>query len=348
MIVENYNIIVCDNEDKIKNMIDYFKKFIKIKNNKLIGIDFEFNRIKSERKIALFQINLESDNDKIIYLFYPPHLNAKQIKLLKKLLYNETVILHGGESLDIPYLFSEIFTKSNEKIKFLKKIKDTKFLCEYYNIINNYTDYKCKIYSLLFQMNVINKDKFDYLQENENKMGFISQIIINVKKMKKELILYALYDVLYLPRLLKSFPDNNTFNKIIPDITRIVLLSKEYNYIEDRLKILNTFNNYFILRNNNIILFNDFYKKVLDNIENNILLTLLNINYFKKFITTIIKLSVYIYITNNNKYYFANRDKKLTVKLKPFKTYIKIFKYFENGYQFLENIDKISKTIISY
>ena len=58
-------------------MIEYFKTFMKIKNNKFIGIDFEFNRIDNQRKVALFQI-IYHISLKTIFMFYPPDLNKKQ------------------------------------------------------------------------------------------------------------------------------------------------------------------------------------------------------------------------------------------------------------------------------
>ena len=119
LIDNNYNIILADRKENINKMIEYFKTFMKIKNNKFIGIDFEFNRIDNQRKVALFQINLESPTVKTIFMFYPPDLNKKQLKVLK-LLYQENVIIHGGESLDMPYLFSDIFKKRKNIIKFLK------------------------------------------------------------------------------------------------------------------------------------------------------------------------------------------------------------------------------------
>jgi len=111
MKINNYNLILGDNKETLKKMINYFKTFMKIKDKKQVGVDFEFNRVNNERKIALFQINLESPNTKTIFMFYPPDLSINQVKVLKQLLYSEDIIIHGGESLDMPYLFSEIFIK---------------------------------------------------------------------------------------------------------------------------------------------------------------------------------------------------------------------------------------------
>jgi len=346
MIINNYNIILGNTKDNINKMINYFNVFMKIKDEKHIGIDFEFNRVNNERQIALFQINLESKNTKTIFMFYPRDLNKDQLNILKNLLYSKNIIIHGGESLDIPYLFSEIFSNNKEIIKFLKNVKDTKFQCESYNYENNLNEYKCKIYYLLKQMNVIDNIQFNYLIKNEENMGPIYDIFIDVKNMKKELILYSAYDVLYLPRLIKSFPNNNFYRKLLPDITNIIIYSKYINFIDDNSFILNKLNNFFIIVDNNKKLFNDVYKKNVDKIESKYYDILLNINYFKKFFLMIIKLSVYIYLTNNYKY-FINKEEISNKKLRDFNYYIKIFNKFKHGSKFIKKINlKIVKDII--
>ena len=344
MKIEDYNIIICNSKSNIKDMINYFNIFLKIKNNKYIGIDFEFNRVNNERKIALFQLNLESKNVKTIFMFYPPDLDSNQLKILKKLLFNEKIIIHGGESLDIPYLFSEIFKNKKEMVKFCKNLYDTKFLCDYYNNVNDLQNNKCKIYYLLQQMNVIDNDKFEYLIKNEEKMGEIYNIFIDVNNMKKELVLYSLYDVLYLPRLFNKFKSDNSYNKYVPEITNIVLLSKQIGYLNDKLNYLNTFNNNYIIKNGKVILFNTILNKNLINIMkyknfNHIY----SINYLKKFLNTIIKLSIYIYLTNNFEYYIK-RNEIGNVKINDFKSNLKQFDQIKNGYEYLiklnENIVK--------
>ena len=53
-------------------------------------------------------------------------------------------ILHGGESLDIPYLFDQVL-KDKKLIKsFCKNLFDTKYLCEYGHIEKGFNG-KCSI-----------------------------------------------------------------------------------------------------------------------------------------------------------------------------------------------------------
>lgn len=340
MIIDNYNIIIVKSNKDIKKMIDYFEIFLKIKNNKFVGIDFEFNRINNERKIALFQLNLESKNVKTIFIFYPPMLNKNNLKSLKKLLFSEDIIIHGGESLDIPYLFSEIFTDKNEIIKFCKKLVDTKFQCEYFNLKNNLIENKCKIYLLLKQMNVINNDKYNELILNEDKMGPIYNIIIDINNLNKRLIKYSVYDVLYLPRLISKFINLDQYI-LIKEITNCVIIMKYFGIIDENMEILNKLNNFYIIKNNNFLLFNKIVNESFEKIKNNdVHFKYLNeINYYKKFLNLVIKLSVYIYITNNIEYYIK-KDIIGNNKLNNFDYYFEIIKDFNVCYNYLININK--------
>ena len=328
MLIEEYNTIICNNKKNINKMIDYFITFMKIKTDKYVGIDFEFNRVKDHREIALFQINLETNKTKTIFMFYTPDLNKNQINILKKLLIKENVILHGGESLDIPYLFNNLFITKKEQYLFCKKLFDTKYLCEYYNIENNKPNNKCKIYHLLLNQKVINEDKFNYLLKNEEKMGPVYKIKIDVKKLSKELILYAAYDVVYLPRLYMAFPKNDLYEILLPQITSIVFISKHNNFIKKQLEILNKLN---MLKYNGIN-YVEYYKMIdYKKLNYNILF---EINYFKKFWAMIIKLILYIKIINKS---------DNNVNLNSFEYYIEKFKFFNYAYEyFLELNEKIN------
>jgi hypothetical protein len=309
-----YNVIICDTKNKIEDMILYFIYFIdNHKNNSpIIGIDFEFNNINNKREIALFQINLETIyNDPIIYLFYPPDLTKEQMNILKRLLMSNYIkkIIHGGESLDIPYLFKNIFITNEEQIMFCKNLYDTKYLCEYYNLENKLIENKCKIYYLLKQMNIINKKQFEYLLKNEADMGPIYNIIIDIKKMTEELIKYSTYDVLYLPLLLSSFPDTYYYNNIIPELTHIHYILKQTDFFEKQNKKISYFNNFFIDYEDNNIKLIEMYDFMYYWIKENEMEYLLNITYFKKFFQLVLKSIVYNLITEN---YITFEKKNIT------------------------------------
>ena len=155
---KEYQIILSKNSKDIVKMIDYFEDFKKSNNdNKYASLDFEFNSSPEGKQIALFQINLESSLEKArIYLFYPPDLNIDQTKVLKSLLVEQSIkkILHGAESLDIPYLFKNIFTTTKERQLFCNNLFDTRYMCEYLHLEKKLKE-KCKIYSILLELNVI-------------------------------------------------------------------------------------------------------------------------------------------------------------------------------------------------
>ena len=159
---------------------------------------------------------------------------------------------------------------------------------------NKLLDQKCKIYYLLLNQKVIDDKQFNFLLQNEEQMGPVYKIKIDVKNMSKELTLYAAYDVVYLPRLYLSFPKNDLYEKLLPQITSLVFITKNNNFIEKQTEILNRFN---LFKYNDINLI-EYYKHI--NFSNSEYPLLFEINYFKKFLTMITKLFTYIHIVNNN------------------------------------------------
>ena len=164
-------------------------------------------------------------------------MSDNQLKIFRDLLNNKDIrfILHGGESLDLPYIFSNILTK---KESFLSNLIDTRYLCDYYhNEIN--IEGKCKINYLNKEMKVLTKDQFNFLEKEEEKMGPIYNIIVDVNKLNDLLILYTLTDVLYLPELVRKFPKNDTYNFIVPETLAYCFSAKDYLSIND-----DSFSNY--------------------------------------------------------------------------------------------------------
>ena len=316
---KTFNILKVDDLQKEKIMINIINKFLNNKNDKYLGIDFEFNQVtKNFKDVALMQINLENSEKGDIFIFKPSELNSLNIiiKLLTDI--NITKILHGSESLDIPYLFNQLLITKENVDKFCKNFYDTKFLCEYYNISNNKSE-SCGIYNLLCNHKIITKKQVEYLENIEKKMGNIQYIQIDIYKMSDSLLKYALYDVIYLPELLKellNFSKNNLYYDAISDITSIIFKSKRnietiFNELEDE---INKQNNYFVIENNTKNSLHYIYEIFL--YQYFTFNDLIEINYFKKFFTIIIKLCIYstlykykdIYITTNNKLKNMNYD----------------------------------------
>lgn len=301
-------IYVCKNDKLNKFLEKYILDFIKENVYKIIGIDFEFNTKGKDRKIALCQINFEKNNDTSdIFLFYPPFIN-KNIFIQLLTAPNIIKILHGAESLDIPYLFNNIIDEKNRN-NFCNNLYDTRYLCEYYNI-SNLIDGKCKIYDLLLQMNVIDRHEYDELYKNDKLIGNIWEINIDVTNLIDEnIIKYCVYDVKYLPQLFRKFPKNYIFMNIIPKLTCINFITRYNKKINDMFSNVSKYN---LFKNNT---YNMKYSDIYINIfyilmSNEIIYNLYSINYFKKIIEIIIKNILYSNL-NNNKLFELNLNKKL-------------------------------------
>ena len=85
-----------------------------------------------------------------------------------------------------------------------------------------------KIKELLLEQKVINQKKYNELEKNEEKMGKIYDIIIDIKNLSDELTKYSLYDVIYLKFLFLKFIeiDNNIYKNLVPEMTRYIYLSR--------------------------------------------------------------------------------------------------------------------------
>jgi hypothetical protein len=83
-----------------------------------MGIDFEFNTKKVALMQILFEVHKKSQIVKKYYIIYPPNLNQKVGDYLKyNIMANTHIIkiLHGAESLDIPYLIDDYFYEDDYK-----------------------------------------------------------------------------------------------------------------------------------------------------------------------------------------------------------------------------------------
>ena len=314
-------IILCNSEEKLKFFINYIKHFDNKKYSyKKIGLDFEFN----ERKIALIQISLFDENYNVIFLLNPKKLNNKYEKKFVKHIFISNIprILHGSDSLDFPYI-CDILLKGNlnKIILFTKKLIDTRFLCEYVKIKKNYKDEKCSIYDALLYFDVITKETYEKLIDNNKSMGFSNKITWNLNNITKNEILYAVYDVYFLEFFLKNIielSDNSI--KYISPITRLIFLEKiNFLKITKHIKeIVDLMNNYFIIYKKKKVTLNNLYQIIIPNLKikniNIDILDLLSINYFKSILTYIIKFILFDAINKKFSVY-ENKDEKFNRKL---------------------------------
>lgn len=243
-IVENHYVLLCNNEENIKLAIIFFLLYIlHSKNEKhktYISIDFEYNNYnelkkkyknlkdKFGRETALCQFGCYIENDAYIIIIDPKDItNEKNKYEITKEFFKCPAykILHGGDGLDIPYLYEQFFNNNkNDIIQFTKNLYDTKFLCDYINLLNNKNE-KCNIYSFLHSQNIMSSAKLNELLENEKKMGHIVYIYTDIHNMSKEFLKYSIYDVIYLKDLLIKILEINTIElQQIIELNRLTYL----------------------------------------------------------------------------------------------------------------------------
>jgi len=317
---KTYYILKVDNNININHMNNIIKKFNlssqDISNKHYLGIDYEFNKVsKTDRDVALMQINLENDsNNGYIFVLYPPELSKENNQILLDLLTNKKIIkvLHGSESLDIPYLFNQLLITKENIDNFCQFFYDTKYLCDYSYLEAGVTG-KCSIYDLLVFNKVITEKKILELEKIEKKTGPIYLLEINIHNMSDDILKYAFYDVIFLPELLKKFLSrSDVYTKIIPNIS--CLINNYKRNIENEFIILQEF-----VQSMNMNFLYDFYHVILlkniwetyyfiMNDKNKYFEKLKEIHYFKKFFEIITKFIVYYNIIKFFKVYKNKND----------------------------------------
>ena len=318
--------IITNNQSEQQNFYTVLKKIDELSHNSdnqiFMAIDFEFNSKKMALMQILFQIHTDNKIIKKYYIIYPPILNSSIFKYFKHHIFsnvNILKILHGSESLDIPYIVDDFYDYINELdliIDFFNSMIDTRYLCEYLNIINKESK-SCKIYDLLLTLNIINQTEKERLELNEEKMGKIYNINIDIYNLSSELILYAIHDVVYLVDaysilLEKIIKVNPKDYYLLLDCIRYSFLEKKYiSNIGDDKVIIDNINNYFYYLSSTVkinlvksyeIIIND-YKTI--NISTN---NLLNINFIKSNVNNLLKIIVYSIILKYHKVYAANNQ----------------------------------------
>lgn len=292
-------------------MIDFYNKSNNSPKKFYICIDCEFNT----KKIALIQINFEEDNDGNIFLLDPRILSDNTLNILtNKILCNSKIskIFHGADALDIPYFFYDFFKSDKNLIsKFMENYIDTRFLCEYFNsynkLYNNIESNLCNIYYLYEKYDIINKDHRKYLDTNEEKMGKLYDIIIEIDQMSDELINYTMYDVVYLKYLYKRMKSSIKEYKYVNELVRLVYLDKR-----DIIKFVNKeeiekFNINYYFENNKLIRLSE----IIENnkiFNNKIFNALYHVNYFKQNLNLILKNILYDQVLREKKV-FENKTK---------------------------------------
>jgi hypothetical protein len=338
------------NFDIFRVYLLFYYTNIRLYDNKVyLGLDFEFNT----KVVAMMQISFEQPllnlyNYSLIFLFDPNQLNSKWKKMLTaRILCNRKVvkILHGSDSLDIPFVYNELLENNINMIKdFNLSFIDTKFLCEYSYYSKNLQLGKCKINYLLLKEGIISQEKFDELQKEEESMGPIYDIIIDINNLSDLLINYTLYDVLYLYHLTNFYKVNFKDFDLINEITQLTFMQKRDIISLIPILEINKINNYYVLLKNKPMRLNDIFSYFLKYLRKEKLIdNLLNINYFKGTLIFIFKYELYCHIVKGNIIY-----EKYSERIKYNKKILNLNYDYNNKKLFLKKIinpvkEKISK-----
>jgi hypothetical protein len=291
-------LIVKDNLSE-KYFIDFLSKYLNKPIKRIVSFDLEFNTppgSHGERVIAIFQMAFYLKKYVLIIFFNPALLEKKTNKIIHNLLISKLIIKigHGTDSLDIPAIYNYLET-DDQRIEFTNTLYDTRFLCEYVNIISGLR--LCNIYHLLEKYSVILPKQMEWLIENEKKLGRFWMKVIDLKKLSPELRDYSMYDALYLKKLLglmkKDYKKLNYDYNLIIQTTRLVFLLKR-----DVIKLpdFSSFNIYFLSNKEKLYdYFIEYYSKFNED--------LFKIGYFKNQLIKILQLVFYIKVCKKNKVY---------------------------------------------
>jgi len=320
-----YYVIKCDSDDKIDMMIKYMSFYyldnIHSPKKLCIGIDLEFN----QRQIALCQLSFyPSRKFKYIFIFEPLMLSKKQTQIMIKTVFTSNInkIMHGSDSLDMPYICEELLNNDRNMIyKFISSLFDTRFLCEYYKIYVNEDNKKCSIYDALLYFNVISIDKYNDLNKVSDEMVPIQNINWSVNNMDIYHLKYASYDVLYLKKFLKKMikyaKKQNIYEHMIfiQQITRYVYYEK-YKLIDisnETKTQIDPMNNYIVDMPKTKETLISIYNVMIGEIElpliNFKIKDLLNINYFKSTLSLLFKRIIFAIICEKYTIYINKKDK---------------------------------------
>ena len=299
----------------------------------------------------------------VIFIMSPHKLSPEYTNIMIDTVFTSDVrrIVHGSDSLDIPYIFEELFEKDSNKIlQFTKNVTDTRYLCEYYKIINETGDKKCSIYDAMLYFNTISSDIHHNLTNINEVMGPVQDVNWDIDRMDTYHLRYAAYDVYFLQyfltNIISKYHNNpgvqNRGNSIelIPPLTRLVYLEKYdiTKIIKISKDIVDPMNNYYIRTKGGNMTLVKIYNKILESmfIESIKIKPsdILSINYFKSTLTYIFKRLIF-YSVNRKFKVFINKNTKYVVRMTLDDLYSELELVKSNRLnnlfkEFKENVDK--------
>ena len=297
-------------------------------NNKFyLGIDFEY----TNKKIQLAQLNFEHNVDprSMIMIISPSDLEQVMMDNFVNLIICSRCIrkiLHGSDSLDIPYMYEHMLQNDSEKIiDATATLIDTRFLCEYYKLTRDEpSEYRCSIYSedasrsAVYYFSVVSDEQQAKLAELLQNMPPPFDITWSISKMPKNQILYAQYDVLFLKyfyyrMIFMATEDESSdtgkkavitlYKHVLNEITRFIYLERNLvTLLEAKCKEqVDPINNYFVRKQSGVFKMIDIFNKVSVNLESSDprvnIDKLSKVNHFKKPIMNILKRITYGFIS---------------------------------------------------
>ena len=303
-----------------------------------LGVDFEY----TNRKIQLAQLNFEHSVSltSFIMIINPTELDPNISRnFIDMIICNRRInkILHGSDSLDIPYMYAQLLENDTDKIlEFTKSLIDTRFLCEYYKLNKgDESDNKCSIYdqeisrSAVYYFNLVSDSQQEKLAHVLESMP--ADIEWNIHRMPKAQILYAQYDVIFLKyfyyRIINYAIKNETsglatntvfdeksiiylYKNIIVELTRFSYLeSREITQLKTECKRdVDAINIYFIKKTNGeTYKLDDIFKKMIVGLVTTnpvvVVDNLLKVNNLKASVTILIKRIIYAHISQKCKIY---------------------------------------------
>ena len=200
-IKKTCNLLIIKDENTLPEFDQIFNNFMKLE-TKICSFDMEFNNSKKRgRYISIIQLGLYIHNNLFIIMLDTETV-PKTLPYVTKLFIDETIVKigHGTDSLDVPAvnkLLGDEYT-----IRFINRLYDTRFLCEYVHILTGET--KSNLYAGYSQFNVVDKKQIDNLENIEHHLGNFWNTTIHITSLSDNLINYAMYDVIYLMKLLTN------------------------------------------------------------------------------------------------------------------------------------------------
>lgn len=350
----NFYTIKVISEPLVKLFASYSIFYLIARNNKhkKIGFDFEFNQGSiAVWQIAFFEKSYQDDNCNCFIFVVDPYIFEKECIQYKSLIIDTTFsspikkIVHGADSLDLPYIFNELFEKNHTLIhKFIKYMIDTRFLCEYVKIVRNDGNKKCSIYDALLYFKVISESEYDDLNKLIVSMGPVQDVNWNLYNMSSYHLKYTMYDVLFLKKFVKNIYKseiNKSELNLVSEVNRFCCYEKYEisEILHESKQIVDVINNYFIItKSSSQLKLIDIYDLIIKSIQNDHFLKTIDINNFKKFITTILKRIVYVLVTELHTVY-ENKKTIYTVKLSYINIFDKLLKF---------NLVELAKKIIEF